>query len=334
MRKKRLPIILICFIALLSLGYLIRKPALSHLSGFLSKSEKVNANVLIVEGWLPEYAVENAYNEFQKNGYDYIITTGLKLDVDYFKESMGGYLIFYPKDRLSLLSEPGPHVIEISAYSELEAPNCAHFNVFVNDSLVSNFYADVRKRKYLTNWAGKLTEIDSVMVQFDNDKVGDFGDRNLYVKEVIIDHKISIPYPYNTVYDIVLQHGLRRIYNNYNSNAELTRNRLLSLGIDSSEIKALPGKKARLNRTLTSALAVQDWLGKSNMDVKGINIVSVGTHYRRTWMTYNRVQHRYCKIGIIALPDNKNSRSGISRFIKTLRETIAIIYYWFILIPY
>ena len=106
------------------------------------------------------------------------------------------------------------------------------------------------------------------------------------------------------------------------------------MGIDSSKIKALPGKKARVNRTLTSALAVRDWLGTSNPDVKGINIVSVGTHSRRTWMTYNRVLHKSYNIGIIALPDEKNSRSEISRFIKTVRETIAIIYYWFILIPY
>lgn len=334
MRKKRLIITLICLIAFLSFGYLFRKPVISYLSGFLSKSEKVNANILIVEGWLPEYAVENAYSEFQKNDYEYIITTGLKLDVDYFKVSMGGYLIFYPENRFSMLSEHGPHVIEVSAFSELEAPNCAHFNVFVNDSLVSNFFTDKKKRKYLTRWTGQLTKIDSVMVQFDNDKVGDFGDRNLYVKEVIIDHKIAIPYPYNTVYDIVEQHGLRRVRNNYNSNAELTRNRLFLMGLDSTKIKALPGKKARLNRTLTSALAVRYWLGTSNPDVKGINIVSVGTHSRRTWMTYNRVLHKTYNVGIIALPDEKNSRSEISRFIKTVRETIAIIYYWFILIPY
>ena len=190
-----------------------------------------------MEGWLPEYAVENAYSEFQKNGYEYIITTGLKLDVDYFKESMGGYLIFYPDKRFSGLSERGPHVIEISAYSELEAPNSAHFNVFVNDSLVSDFFADTKKQKYLTRWAGQLTKIDSVMVQFDNDKVGDFGDRNLYVKDVIIDHKITIPYPYNSVYDIVEQYGLRRVRNNYNSNAELTRNRLYRWGLIHQRLK-------------------------------------------------------------------------------------------------
>ncbi len=78
MKRKVLLIILIAFISILTLGYIFVKPAFNYLSGYLSKSEQVKANVLIVEGWLPEYALEMAYNEFEKGKYEYIITTGLQ----------------------------------------------------------------------------------------------------------------------------------------------------------------------------------------------------------------------------------------------------------------
>jgi hypothetical protein len=334
MSQKRLIIILISFIALFALGYFYLQPAYSRLSSYLSMTEQVNANILIVEGWLPESAIETAQIEFLKNKYKYIITTGLKSISDYYQISMNGYLIFYAGNRLSSLAESGPHTIEISAYSELGGQNCAHFNVFVNDSLVSEFTANKRKHNYPVSWTGKLTKIDSIMVQFDNDKVGEFGDRNLYIKEIIIDHKIRLPYLNNSSYDVMIQGGKRRIRNNYNSFAELARNELLSIGVDSSLVLAVPANLVKINRTLTSALAVRDWLKRSDIMVEGINIVSEGTHARRTWMTYNKVLAGSYKIGIISLPEYKDFPTRKNRFFNTLRQTIAIVYYWFILIPY
>ena len=332
MKKKGLLIIL--FIFFLASGYLFVKPAFNYLSGYLAKSEQVKANILIVEGWLPDYALELANMEFRKNAYEYIITTGLLSITDYYMLSMEGYLIFYFKNRFSGISESKGHSIEIEAFSELCGDNRAHFNVLINDSLVADFFAEKRKKKYRVRWEGYLKDIDSIIVQFTNDGVGEYGDRNLYVKGIIIDHKMQIPYHNNSEYDIGDLDGRSRIKNNFNSNAELARNRLMSMGIDSSLIIAVPGKKAKINRTLTSALAFRDWLNTSDIDVKGINIISVGTHARRTWMTYNKILNEKNVIGIISLPDNMNRNSRKSRIFKTLRETLGIFYYWLILIPY
>lgn len=316
------------------MGYFFRNQILDHLSVYLAKSEKVKANILIVEGWLPNNVIENAYNEFQKNGYDYIITTGIKSDDDYYRVSMNGYLNFYPDHKFPLSADHSIHTIEISAYSEMEGIDCAHFNLFINDSLVSDFYANRVEHKFLTRWEGELNMIDSIRVQFDNDKYELPIDRNLYVKEVIIDNQIRIPFLNNSIYDIRDAHVRKRVINNFNSNAEKTRNELFSMGIDSARIKALPGRRTRLNRTLSSALAVRDWLETTDRNVTGINIVSVGTHARRDWMIYNRVLKKSYNIGIISLPDNINNISGKTRSVKTIRETLAIIYYWFILVFY
>lgn len=329
--KKALIKILLFFLILSSIIFL---PIVNPFSDYLSKTDKVKANILIVDGCLSDDALEMAYEEFQKNGYEHIITTGIKSSIPYYNVSSNGYLIFYPKNRFSGISKSGPHSIEVDACSELGGNNRAHFNLFINDSLVANFYAEKRKKKYRIIWEGNLKKIDSIMVQFDNDSRGEFGDRNLYIKEINIDHKITIPYLNNSEYDIAKLDGKLRIINNFNSNAELARNRLLSMGIDSSQIISTSGERVKINRTLTSALAFRDWLKQTNRNISGINIISMGAHARRTWMIYNRILKEKYPIGIIALPDDIYTQSRIYRLFKNIRETLGIIYYWIILIPY
>jgi hypothetical protein len=106
------------------------------------------------------------------------------------------------------------------------------------------------------------------------------------------------------------------------------------MGIDSSRIIAVPGEKVIINRTLTSAIAVRDWLKTTEIKPAGINILSSGTHSRRTWMTFSKVLGDSCRVGIISIPDYKNNNSKKRRLFKTFRETAAIVYYWLILLPY
>jgi hypothetical protein len=334
MRIKGYRVLIIILISAFSLGFIVLKPAFNYISGYLSKSEQVKANILIVEGWLPDYAINMSYKEFKNNKYDYVITTGLKTPQDYFGLYSNGFLIFYTKNKFSGNSKYGQHLIEVDAYSELEGENCAHINLFVNDSLIVDYLTDKQKRKYPIKWTGSLSDIDSIMVEFTNDNYGDFGDRNLFIKEIIVDHNIIIPFQNNTIYDVGDLDGKYRVVNNFYSDAELARNSLLSIGIDSSQIITIPGERVRINRTLTSALAFRDWLKTSKIDIKGINIISMGTHARRTWMTYNKILKEKYDIGIISLPDNISKNSSLRKTFRTIRETLGIIYYWIILIPY
>jgi hypothetical protein len=303
------------------------------LSDYLSKNEKVNANLLIVEGWIPDYAVEMANKEFVNNNYDLIITTGLKLP-EYFPMGMNGYLIFYPKISYLVNSADDHHVIEVDAFSELEGENCAYLNLFVNDSLIGGFFADKSKKKYIITWDKPLAEIDSIMVQFTNDGLGDYGDRNLFIKEIIIDYDTNIPYQLNSEYDMYELDGKDRSTNNNYSYAEIVRNKLLALGVDSSRIIAAPLRKHTINRTLNGALEFRDWLNDSGFKVSGINIIGIGSHTRRTWMVYNKVLDKTYNIGILSLPDFRNNNSRKYRFLRSIRETLGIIYYWIILLPY
>jgi hypothetical protein len=333
MRKKVLLILSMIIFLVLIFGIFLVKPAFNYISGYLSKSKIVNANILIVEGWLPDYALKLASDEFQKHDYEYIITTGIKSKINYFILYVNGYLIFYPHSKLSGNTEYKEHSLEVEAYSELDGVNRAHFNIYINDSISGNYYADKRKRKYIIKWKGSLSKIDSVLVQFDNDSWGQFGDRNLFVKDIIIDNQIIIPYGNNSAFVETKLSNKHEILSNFNSNAELARNRLISMGIDSSRIKATPGERVKINRTLTSAVAFRNWLKTSNIDIHGINIFSMGIHSRRTWMTYNKLLNEKYEIGIISVPDYLH-QSKENRLLKTLRETLGIIYYWIILLPY
>ncbi len=47
-----------------------------NIQPFLAKTQRVNTNVLVVEGWIHEYAVRAAAEEFKTNSYRKIYTTG------------------------------------------------------------------------------------------------------------------------------------------------------------------------------------------------------------------------------------------------------------------
>lgn len=334
MQRKKVLIILICFIVILAFKYVLVKPAFNYLGGYLSKSDQVKSNILVVEGWLPEYDLELANDEYIKNRYDYVVTTGLKYSSEYYPLYMNGYLIFYTRDKLKSLNNTEQHLIEVDAYSELGGRHSAHFNFFVNNLQVADFYAEKHKQLFPVSWVGSLNDIDSLMVEFNNDDIGSFGDINLYVKEIIVDHKIKIPFQNNSEYNLGVLAQRKRVVNDFTSYAELAKNRLMSMGIASSHIISIPCNKVIINRTLTSALAFRDWLKTTKIDVKAINIISMGTHARRTWMTYNKILNEKYNIGIISLPDYGIGQSRNMKRLKTLREAVAIIYYWFILLPY
>jgi hypothetical protein len=51
---------------------------------FLAVDHAVRADILVVEGWLPDYALEKAREEFRKRNYRIIITTGGPIEVGFY----------------------------------------------------------------------------------------------------------------------------------------------------------------------------------------------------------------------------------------------------------
>lgn len=307
----------------------------SGLVKYLSRTSRIDGQILVVEGWLPEYALKEAFNEYSAGNYERVVTTGIKApDLDFCLMGMGGYLIFYTGTAETPPSSPGNHIIEFTAHSEMGGIYSTHINLYVNDSLIADFIADEHIRQYSADWMGSVSDIDSVMVQFDNDAFDQWGDRNLYVKEVIIDKKDTIPFQFNSVFDAGELDTEERIINDYRSHAEIARNRLISMGIDSAKVIALPGSRVRINRTLTSALAFREWLKVSGSKTNDINVISLGIHARRTWLTYSKILGRKFNTGIISLPEVLSNDDLKSRKKEILIETASLVAYRFLLVFY
>ena len=86
-------------------------------------------------------------------------------------------------------------------------------------------------------------------------------------------------------------------YKNY---AELTAATCIALGFDRDKIVAVPATNVLKYRTAASAIALRDWLATSALKVDAINLYSLGTHARRSWLIFKEVLHPEIQVGIIA----------------------------------
>ena len=57
---------------------------ITHLHPFLAPNSPIQADILVVEGWISDYAIKNAIAEFKRGGYQKIITTGLPIEKGYY----------------------------------------------------------------------------------------------------------------------------------------------------------------------------------------------------------------------------------------------------------
>ena len=168
--------VLDCITALLSFAIL-------NIHAFLAKSSPVNADILVVEGWLPDYAIQSAVNEFRQGSYRKIITIG-----------------------------------------------------------------------------GSLP-------------------RGFYLSE-------------------------------YKTFAEIAGATLTALSLDREQIIIVPDSSQSLSRTYSSALILDRWLSTSGLGVKALNLYTLGTHARRSWLLFKNALEPKISVGIIATePLNYDAKS-------------------------
>jgi hypothetical protein len=55
-----------------------------NLYSFLSKTEPIDTQVMVVEGWMPVFALEKAAKEFTQKKYSLVFSTGIPIDKGYF----------------------------------------------------------------------------------------------------------------------------------------------------------------------------------------------------------------------------------------------------------
>ena len=302
----------------------------SSIQGFLSKNEPVNANILVVEGWLPDYAMKKAAEEFNDGAYDYIITSGLKLP-DYFILFTNSSLNF-KLAQSEVRSDSSMHKIEIKASGSLGRDHPSHFNVWINDSLAANFYTDKKIETFSFSWNCPLHETDSIRVEFDNDGLFPEGDRNLIIYWMSIDNITFTAYSNNVSLSRTDRDGTYRSREISSSYAIEGKELLIQYGIGPDKIIPVTAERVVYNRTFCSALAVKEWLEKNEITVEGINLYSLGIHSRRSWITYRNLLEKEYPVGVISGEQKFYSRRHI--IIPLGRELIGYIWYRAVLLPY
>lgn len=116
----------------------------------------------------------------------------------------------------------------------------------------------------------------------------------------------------------------------YKNFAELAATILEHSGLDRSKIITIPAPAVIKDRTYASAVALKDWLNHSPLRVKSINLVSLGTHARRSRLLFEKALGPGIAVGIIAIRDMRydprtwwKSSMGVR---MTLDELIAYLY--------
>ncbi|MEG3904822.1 YdcF family protein [Microcoleus sp. B4-C5] len=64
---------------------------ITNIHPFLAVNAPIKADILVVEGWLPDYAIESAIAEFKKGEYSQLITTGVPLSKGYYLAEYKNY---------------------------------------------------------------------------------------------------------------------------------------------------------------------------------------------------------------------------------------------------
>jgi len=67
------------WLVLLLMLMLLFRIWMGSISGWLSLNHPIKAKTLVVEGWIEDYAIKNAVNFYEKNGYQHLIVTGIPI---------------------------------------------------------------------------------------------------------------------------------------------------------------------------------------------------------------------------------------------------------------
>jgi hypothetical protein len=77
---------------------------------------------------------------------------------------------------------------------------------------------------------------------------------------------------------------------------------LIALGLDPSIIKPVEAPLQGVIKTLSSAVAVRNWLAQNDPKVTRINVCTIRYHARKTRCSFERAFGPSMKIGVVALP--------------------------------
>lgn len=327
-QKKRILLITMVLVVLVSGALILRL-----LPMILTHEKTVDGRVLVVEGWMPASGLRRAYYEFTRGDYDLMLITGNTLE-DYITLYVNSYLIIYPPSEIQEDPFCGEIEITLQAGSSLGAGDSAHFAFWINDNRIASFYTTQNRGKYSILWEGCMQNIDSLMIQYDNDKVGPMGDRNLQIRDLQVHGHRLLDKQTQMILDKGRPFGRFRWPVKAYSYAEMASHYFLESGLNANQVIAITNYHDDKRRTLGNALALREWLEENNLQPEALNVVSIHYHSRRTWKVYQQVLGDDIQVGIISAEPLAHEKARRQKLQYIAKEFVAYLYYLFFVFPF
>mgnify|MGYP001791293864 CR=1 FL=1 len=260
---------------------------------FLAPTQPVEAEVLVIEGWIGEHALQQAVDEIRRQNYQKILVTTIAYD-PVFRVHSQGALTF----RLYQLQNPLTEFqqIRIKAYGDPAGGIQAYARILVDTVEVGEF-TTTHEPEWYTISLSQSIEADSIIIVYDNDQIIDEEDRDLYVYSIQVD-STEIPVRHPAVgYDRGKLDGKKVYRTDYRSEADESAEFIINQGVDPELVQALTAPMVNFERTYTAALEVKKWLPDS---IRAINVFSESVHVRRSQLVYQRMLGDSVRVGAIA----------------------------------
>ena len=275
----------------------------SALFRFLAPTERVDTNVLVIEGWTDREGLAQAVAEVETFGYQQVIVASLAYPFDsthaYQVSGIGGLTFDLSQQPDSLFSDS---IIVYAASQDLHGIP-AHFKLWVNDSLVGESWTN----QQLTPYPFVLPDTQSVYkvtVEFDNDGFEQGGgDRNLEVQSVRLAGKTFYARMPNVRYDMGNIDGQKLRRTDQRSEADWAVDILRQEGVPDSLLVSVAAPPTEYDKTFATAVAVRAWLARQPEPMPlALNLYSESAHARRSRLLYHKAFGSGMRIGVIAVP--------------------------------
>jgi hypothetical protein len=283
-------------------------------SSYLDYNAPVNSDNIVVEGWLQAYELEQIKEKYQNINELIVVGNEFRQSknttdrlLDYFqkqvsKEKPGKGMWLYANSTLifspELLSfkEAGDTLqIVVRARGTKMNGRFAHFNLIVNGEFCDESFTAGETTDYVFYADAGNAGVETVGVRFDNDCRLRKEDRNLFILSIKVNGR-QIFANKNTSLITTTE---TRFTTGFTSKAEATLNYLKALNVKAKSYRTVSFILTRENQTLAAANSFREWVTTTGF--KSFNIVSAGTHSRRSLVTYEKVLGCDYNIGVINL---------------------------------
>lgn len=307
----------------------------NNIYAFLAITDRKDADILVIEGWIPNFNVQLALQEFQQHSYKQIVVVSIMLPTEFEMYSKGGLVFDLTENQK--LSPKKINKVTVRAYGTPMDGIYAHFELIVNDSVVGEATTDAKLKSYSFDLSNDQDSISKIIIKYANDRHSEREDRNLYIHSLLVDDQLLPARSPYVVYDRSKIDGKKLVRTDLFSEAEVVGDILMQNGLPDSQIVVLNAPKVEYDRTYTTALSVKKWMRNTHTNYPTFNILTESAHARRTLMLYRMALGEQADIGIIASPSaNFNSKNwwktkGGREYV--LEQTLKYLYAIFFILP-